>query len=128
MSRSDDDPLNEIVVERKRVDKRRVVDALDPIVNIDTDGQFVLRDSFSELDSPRKITALALARWAAHETGLSSDPTMDTATLTDHVGISSRTISTYARDKLDFLRETDDGYLIPDERVADAVRYLTEAR
>jgi hypothetical protein len=127
MSAEKDDPLEELVVDRQRVNKRRVVDALDEVLNVDNEGNLVRSSRFSQLDSRRKLVAVLLARWVAAELDLVENPAVEMDELSEQVGLSGSGLRRYI-DDLEFVQpdSIDSAYLIPDVRVVDAVEYLED--
>lgn len=127
MSTEEGDPLEELVVDRRHVSKVRVVDALDGVVNVDTEGDVVKSSGFSELNSKQRIVALLLARWVAAELGLIGTPVVDIEELSAQVGLADGSVRRYLGD-LAFVApsQTGPGFSISDNRILDAVEFLEE--
>lgn len=127
MSAEEDDPLEELVVDRRRVSKERVADGLDGILNIDSDGGFLTLSGFQELNSKRRIVALLLGQWVSAELEMSETASMEVEDVSASVGLSGSTVRKYL-DELEFVRPSDRnvGFRIPENRLLDAVEYLSE--
>lgn len=125
MSTERDDPLEELVVSRERVNRQCVVDALDGVVNVSDDGELLKMSGFQPLNSRERIVALLLARWAAAELGLVDTPGLPVAELGDRVGLSASAVEKYVHEMV-FVRQSSDGdgHSIPERRIVDAVQFV----
>lgn len=129
MSTEEDDPLDELVVERSRVDKQRVARALKSILNVDTDGEFVLRNKFWNLDNSRRVTALLLGRWVSHQKGMADSVTVPPSELAEETRATENSIRQYAADLEFLVRDNQSGgYRIRDHKIGDATKFLEEAK
>ncbi|MEZ3114401.1 hypothetical protein RYH80_00470 [Halobaculum sp. MBLA0147] len=115
------------MVDRKRVNKRRVAEALDGVVNVDDEGNFLKDSGFASLNSREKIVVVVLARWVASELGLADDAAVEVEELSNRVGVSEHSVRKYLTD-VEFVDAgpRGRGHRVPDERILDAIEYIGE--
>lgn len=129
----DEDPLESLEMDRKAYDRKRLAGVLEGIIAIDQEsGDPIKLNHFKGLDSRRQLTAMLLAKRAAHELGHISEAElgMKSSELDNHVDVASSTIRLYAREKLSFI-ENDSvygGYYIPQHQIAKAIDFVEEGK
>lgn len=129
MSTNGDDPLDELVVDQNQVDRRRVAKTLKPVLNVDTDGEFVPRTKFWNLGNPRRVTALLLGQWVSHEKGMTDSETVPPSKLAEEARTTENSLRKYAVD-LEFIVQDDrsGGYRVREHCIGDATKFLREAQ
>lgn len=125
MSAGENDPLEELVVDRRQISKERAVEALNDVVNITEDGTLVKGPGFQPLNSKEWIVALLLAQWAAAELGFADTPTLSCGDLAEEIGLSTAATKRYL-DELVLVQPSKHrgGYRIPEERLVEAADYV----
>lgn len=123
--------LDDLLVDRNEINKKRLAGALDGIIGVDQDsGELLTFNSFQDLNTQRRITAVLLGYRAAHELGVrdESDIGVNSERLSDIVGTASGTIRSYASQKLPFVESAPEngGYHIPQHSITDAISFLEE--
>jgi molybdenum cofactor biosynthesis enzyme MoaA len=130
---NDDDPLKSLEMDRAEYNRERLAKVLNGIVAIDQEsGDPIKLDHFKDLDSRRQLTAILLAKRAAHELGhiLEEEVGMNSSELDNHVDVASSTIRLYAREKLSFVENDSDfeGYYIPQHQITKAIEFIEAAK
>jgi hypothetical protein len=125
MSTGNDDPLEELVVDRRQISKERAVEALNDVVNITEDGSLLKGPGLQPLNSKERIVALLLAQWAAAELGFADTPTLSYGDLAEEIGLSTSATKRYL-DELVLVQPSKHrgGYRIPEERLVEAADYV----
>jgi len=124
-SDDEDDPLEGLLVEKDKINRQRLADALDGYVGIDSDSGEIIRFSdFHDLDSGRRITAILLGQKVAEileiidgqEVGLKSQE------IANYVEVSESTVRHHSSDK-PFIEQSrsQGGYYIPDVQLRNAI-------
>ncbi|MCJ0621385.1 helix-turn-helix domain-containing protein [Haloarcula hispanica] len=129
----DDDPLKSLEIDRNQYDRKRMAKALEELVAIDNEtGDPIILDSFQELDSRRQISALLLAKRAAHalEHIEEDEVGMKSSEIAERTNVAGSTVRRYASDKLSFISNDNgiDGYYIPRTKIGQAVDFITAAK
>lgn len=124
---ADEDPLEDLYVDKASIDKARLRDALDGLVGIDRDsGDPVMLDGFSELSQSQKIISYLLYRRVAAELGHigEDDLGVSTSKINSKTGVPEGTIWSNPFSDLIENKEASGGYLIPDYAISDAIAGL----
>lgn len=125
----DEDPLEDLYVDKADIDKTRLRDALSGLLGIDREsGNAVMLDGFSDLSQSQKIIAYLLYRRVAMELGHveEADLGISTSELNSKTGVPEGTISSNPFSDLIQNDENRGGYLIPDYAISDAIAGLEE--
>jgi hypothetical protein len=131
MSDKQSDPLERIVADKDEVDRERLADVIDGIVNVDNDsGEVIVRSGYHDLDNKPKFVARLLASRAALELGFIDEDEVGASSgeLAERMEPAESTIQNYGN--LDFVDNDGDrgGYYIPGHSVGLAIEFLENAQ
>jgi hypothetical protein len=86
------DPLKKLIVDVKALDRQRLVELLDGIVIISTEGELSVLPKFSNLSTKNKVLALVLGRRASHALNFSEKDSMTPKELEEASGLPGGTL------------------------------------
>jgi len=128
-SEEHDNPLEDLYVGSREIDRERIRDVLSGLIGIDSDsGKPLFLEGFDSLSSKEQFTALLLYRQAISELGdLDEDeaPGAGSTYFAELLGVDGSTIR-HASSDLDFVTNDDDqgGYLIQSHNIRRAADWL----
>jgi hypothetical protein len=126
-----DDPLNRIVADKEAINRERLAEAIEGIVNVDRDsGEIITRPGYSDLDNKSKFVARLLGRRAALELSYIEEPKVGASSseFAERMGSSDSTIQNYG--SLAFVDNDEEhgGYYIPGHSIEVAIKHLENAQ
>ena len=125
---SQDDPLEELYVDKADINKERLTNALSDTIGIDREsGDAVMLPDYSDLSQSQKVFAYLLYRRAAHELGhLEEDEYgINGPDLSDASGVPQGTLEPVASDSPIIENESSKGgYVISEFAIPEAINEL----
>lgn len=133
---SEDDPLNNLVMDEEEINRQRLSDALDGIIGIRSEieeetsnGILVVLSGFRELDTKGQITAVLLGRKVGALLNVidKKDEGLTSKDIAKYVDVADSTIRLYVGEKLSYI-DNKKGYYIPRHDVDKAIRQLEKSK
>lgn len=128
MTDAEEDPLEDLVVDKSEVNRKRLSEALNGILAVDVNSdtpEIIFRQGFNELETRGQITALLLGRKVMVLLGGldESEEGLTSAEISKYLDIAASTVRLYTRDKLTFVsnKEAKGGYFVPNYNVNTAI-------
>lgn len=122
---SEEDPLEELYVDKADINKERLSDSLSDIIGIDREtGDAVILSEFSNLTQSQKIFAYLLYRRATHELGHLDEGEygMTASDLSDACGVPEGTLKPVAADSQYIESDmSKGGYIIREYAISEAI-------
>lgn len=128
---NEDDPLDRIIADKEEINRERLADAIEGIVNVDNGtGEVIVRPGYSTLGNKSKFVARLLARRAALELDFVQDDELGASSseFAQRMEPSESTIKNYG--SLDFVDNDQEhgGYYIPGHSIELAIDYIEDAK
>ncbi|SFL21828.1 hypothetical protein SAMN04487950_2862 [Halogranum rubrum] len=129
---SDENPLNDLYMDRHDVDQQALRDVLSGLIGIDSEsGDPIYLDAYFELGNKQRFVAQLLFREASVILGEREESEQGAASgaFAEHLDSSGSAVQNYSGD-LEFVEsdESRGGYVIRPHHVQAAVSYLKDAR
>jgi len=126
----EENPLERIVADKDAINRERLANVIDEVVNVDKDsGEVIVRSGYNDLGNKPKFVARLLARRAAFDLDLLEESEIGASSgqLGKRMEASQSTIQNYG--DLDFVGNDEEygGYYIPGHSIELAIDYLDEA-
>lgn len=129
---TDDNPLEDLYMDRNNIDQQQLRDALDGLIGVDKDsGEPIFLEEYYKLDNKTRFVAQLLYRKATVVLGDRSEEEQGakSSAFAETLESSGSAVQNYAGE-LDFVEndESQGGYIVKPYHSSVAIRYLTESR
>jgi hypothetical protein len=125
---NDRDPLAELLVDARHVDRQAITEALRGRVSIDSEsGRAVLLAGYSRLDAKRKILTVLLGRKAAQLLNVVDHETLTNGEVVDATGLPPGTVASSLknlRERRLVGQEEDRSYLVPNPQLGNVITFI----